>query len=106
MQYSPRTCEHEYEPWKAGSRVEKLILKDGRLTGVCTGSQDLPADAVILATGGKSYPSTGSTGEGYQLAERVGHTIVAARPALVPLETTGDDDLFKHLEDDETTTET
>ncbi len=45
------------------------------------------ADAVILATGGKSYPATGSTGEGYKLAEKVGHTINTPRPALVPLET-------------------
>ncbi len=48
-----------------------------------------PADAVIVATGGASYPATGSTGDGYRLAESVGHTIVPIRPALVPLETGG-----------------
>jgi predicted flavoprotein YhiN len=48
------------------------------------------ADAVIVATGGASYPGTGSTGDGYRLAEAVGHTIVPIRPALVPLETASD----------------
>jgi len=48
------------------------------------------AEAVIVATGGASYPATGSTGDGYWLAESVGHTIVPIRPALVPLETAGD----------------
>ena len=48
------------------------------------------ADAVIVATGGASYPETGSTGEGYQLAKLAGHSIVQIRPALVPLETRGD----------------
>jgi hypothetical protein len=48
------------------------------------------ADAVIIAAGGASYPSTGSSGDGYRLAESVGHTIVPIRPALVPLETAGD----------------
>ncbi len=48
------------------------------------------ADAVIIATGGASYPETGSTGDGYQLAELAGHSIVRIRPALVPLETRGD----------------
>ena len=50
----------------------------------------MTCDAVILATGGASYPDTGSTGDGYRLAESVGHTIVPIRPALVPLETGGD----------------
>lgn len=47
------------------------------------------ADCVILATGGASYPGTGSTGDGYRLAQAVGHTIIPIRPALVPLETAG-----------------
>jgi predicted flavoprotein YhiN len=51
---------------------------------------DIRADAVIVATGGASYPATGSTGDGYRLAESVGHAIVPIRPALVPLETAGD----------------
>jgi len=47
------------------------------------------ADAVILATGGASYPATGSTGDGYRLARTAGHTVVPIRPALVPLITAG-----------------
>ena len=46
----------------------------------------IPADAVVLTTGGASYPRTGSTGDGYALAREAGHTIVPPRPALVPLE--------------------
>jgi predicted Rossmann fold flavoprotein len=48
------------------------------------------AKAVILATGGASYPATGSTGDGYRMAQAVGHTVVPIQPSLVPLETTGD----------------
>jgi len=54
------------------------------------GVDEIHADAVVLATGGASYPLTGSTGDGYRLARAVGHTIVPPRPALVPLETAGD----------------
>lgn len=50
----------------------------------------IKGDAVILATGGASYPGTGSTGDGYRLAKALGHTIVPIRPALVPLDTAGD----------------
>ena len=52
---------------------------------VQTGAGDLLAHNVILTTGGKSYPRTGSTGDGYRLAQRLGHTLVAPRPTLVPL---------------------
>ncbi len=71
------------------TRVEALLLEDGGVAGVKCGTDELRADAVILATGGKSYPATGSTGDGYKLAEAAGHTIVPPRPALVPLETAG-----------------
>ena len=76
---------------RTGVAVEKLLLEGQQVVGV----QDLAgqiyrADAVILATGGASYPGTGSTGDGYRLAEAIGHTIVPIRPALVPLETAGD----------------
>jgi predicted Rossmann fold flavoprotein len=77
-----------------GSRVERLLAEEGRVVGVrvegaARGSEHR-ADRVIVATGGASYPATGSTGDGYRLAARVGHTIVPIRPALVPLETAGD----------------
>ncbi len=57
---------------------------------VC-GGKALGSEAVILATGGASYPATGSTGDGYRMAAAAGHAIVPIRPALVPLETAGGD---------------
>ncbi len=80
------------------SPVERLLVEGGRVVGVqVLRNQVFPqkpgfyrADAVIVATGGASYPATGSTGDGYRLAQAVGHTIVPIRPALVPLETAGD----------------
>lgn len=71
-------------------RVEKLIIEDNKLQGVQANGQKFLSNHVIIATGGKSYPATGSNGEGYELARYVGHTIVKARPALVALETEGD----------------
>jgi predicted Rossmann fold flavoprotein len=72
------------------SPVEGLMINDGRIAGVICGGREIIGDAVILATGGASYPATGSTGDGYFLARAAGHTIVPIRPALVPLETAGD----------------
>ena len=72
-----------------GQRVEKLFVEDLSIRGVQANGQEFRADKVILATGGKSYPATGSNGEGYELARSVGHSIVPVRPALVPLETSG-----------------
>jgi predicted Rossmann fold flavoprotein len=73
------------------SPVEQLVVEGGRVVGVqVTRRRVYHADAVIVATGGASYPATGSTGDGYRLGESVGHTIVPIRPALVPLETAGD----------------
>jgi predicted Rossmann fold flavoprotein len=72
------------------ARVEQLLMENGRVLGVICNGDEIKADAVILTTGGASYPLTGSTGDGYVLAESVGHGIVPIRPALVPLETAGD----------------
>lgn len=69
------------------SHVSKLLLGQGRVTGLVVNEQPLHCDAVVICTGGASYPATGSTGDGYRLAAEVGHTIVPPRPALVPLET-------------------
>ena len=78
-------------------RVKRLELEEGRVTGVMDENGiRYPADAVIVTTGGASYPRTGSTGDGYELARQAGHTIVPPRPALVPLET--DDDRLKSLQ--------
>lgn len=69
------------------SRVVKLDLEDnGRLRGVVlSDGQRIGAHAAIIATGGASYPGTGSSGDGYELARQAGHSIVPVRPALVPL---------------------
>ncbi len=75
---------------RCGHRVEKLLVENQIIQGVQANGQKIRALKVILATGGKSYPATGSNGEGYELARSVGHTITAPRPALVPLETEGD----------------
>lgn len=74
---------------RCGHRVEKLLLEGKIIKGIQANSQEFKAGKVILATGGKSYPATGSNGEGYELARSVGHTISKVRPALVPLETDG-----------------
>jgi predicted flavoprotein YhiN len=68
-----------------GVRVTSIQVDGGRVTGIQTGQCIYPAAAVILATGGASYPGTGSTGDGYRMAEAVGHNIVKLRPSLVPL---------------------
>ena len=73
---------------RLNSTVRCLKAQDGRITGAeLSDGSFLPADAVILACGGLSYPSTGSTGDGYRFAEALGHTIVPASPVLVGLET-------------------
>jgi len=73
-----------------GEKVEKIVVEDNQVRGVFSNGKFIQADRVILATGGKSYPATGSTGDGYELAKQVGHSLVPDRPALVPLETRGD----------------
>lgn len=68
------------------TKVIEILVKDGQVTGVKTISGVYPADAVILAAGGASYPGTGSDGGGAKLAAKLGHKIVPLRPSLVPLE--------------------
>lgn len=86
----------ERELWRLRVRIlreraAEITAEDGRVTGVQTDRQHHPADAVVLATGGVSYPGTGSTGDGYAMAAALGHTIVPPRGSLVPLES-GDAD--------------
>ena len=86
-----------FEQWLKGlsveihtdTPVEALILADRHICGVRTKNKEILADRVILATGGASYPLTGSTGDGYRLAEQAGHRLVPIRPALVPIVTAG-----------------
>jgi predicted Rossmann fold flavoprotein len=72
-----------------GRRATELQVEDGSIRGLeCVGPrgmEEYPADAVLIATGGMSYPGTGSTGDGYALAKQVGHSIVEPRPSLVPM---------------------
>jgi len=70
---------------KTGVCCEQLMITDGRIAGVQTDSGDFYAGSVVVATGGKSYPLTGSTGDGYRLAEQVGHTVTTLRPSLIPI---------------------
>jgi len=70
---------------KRNAGVRQILIENGRVTGVRTSREVYPTSVVILATGGASFPATGSTGDGYCLASELGHTIVPLRPALVPL---------------------
>lgn len=72
-------------------RVRAILTENERVCGVQTEDETLRSDWVILATGGVSYPATGSTGDGYEMARALGHTVVPPEGSLVPLETEGDD---------------
>lgn len=73
------------------ARVSELIVRDGEIAGVRTDRGEIMCRAAIICTGGVSYPRTGSTGDGYKMAEMTGHTVIPPRPSLVPLESA---DLF------------
>ncbi len=66
-------------------RVSGLIIEDGKCCGVTAGKDEFRSESVLIACGGKSYPNTGSNGDGYALAEMAGHTITEIKPSLVPL---------------------
>ena len=74
---------------KLGVEVKEILYENGRAAGVrvqdAMGERCIAADAVIVATGGLSYPVTGSTGDGYRMAEKAGHTLLPSVPSLVPL---------------------
>lgn len=90
-------CKHEGVQTITNFQVEQLIEDDGKVIGVRgklneeheTKVISYFADKIIIATGGLSYPATGSTGDGYELAKSVGHTVNTLSPSLVPLETEG-----------------
>lgn len=69
------------------TKVKEILVEDNIVKGVKTEKEIINTDKVILATGGKSYPLTGSTGDGYVMAQKLGHTITKINPSLVPLET-------------------
>ena len=72
---------------QTGYTVQSILTEDNRVIGVVCGTETLKADAVVLATGGLSYPGTGSTGDGYRMAKELGHSVTPLAPALIPLET-------------------
>ncbi len=72
---------------KIWERAVEILAENGEVTGVKTEKRIIKADSVILATGGASYPLTGSTGDGYKMAKRLGHTVTPIKPSLVPLVT-------------------
>lgn len=73
------------------ARAKAVLTCDGAVSGVRTEQGDIACKWVILATGGLSYPTTGSTGDGYRMAQALGHTVTACEGSLVPLETAGQD---------------
>lgn len=68
-------------------RVDGLCMENGRCIGVRSGNAERFAESILLATGGASYPRTGSKGDGYRLAMQAGHTVISPQPSLVPIET-------------------
>lgn len=73
------------------ARVKHILTKDGHVTAVETENGKISAGWVILAVGGMSYPATGSTGDGYDMAAELGHTVIPPEGSLVPLEIAGND---------------
>ena len=67
------------------TRVQKILVQNGEVLGVRTEKEIIQTDKIILATGGKSYPLTGSTGDGYLIVKNIGHKVTEIRPSLVPL---------------------
>ena len=76
---------------RAGAKIlnkaaQKIIVENGKISGViCNGGEHFSADAVVLATGGASYPLTGSTGDGYKMAQSLGHTVTELKASLIPI---------------------
>ena len=72
--------------YKLNTKVEKVLIKNNEVIAIRTNKEIIQTNKIILATGGKSYPLTGSTGDGYKIAKDIGHTIVTIKPSLVPME--------------------
>lgn len=75
---------------RLNTAVSAVCYADGAVTGVRTGGAFLPAEAVVVATGGLSYPQTGSTGDGYRFAAQAGHTVLPGKPSLISFVTEED----------------
>lgn len=87
-------CE-DYGVNRIFSKVTEIITEDGAVKGVKCSSRTYFAPSVLIATGGKSYPGTGSDGDGYRFAEELGHTVTDIKPSLVPIES--DDDYCREM---------
>ena len=87
-------CE-DYGVNRIFSKVTEMITEDGAVKGVKCGSRTYFAPSVLIAKGGKSYPGTGSDGDGYRFAEELGHTVTDIKPSLVPIES--DDDYCREM---------
>ena len=81
-----RACREAGVEILLGTQVQSVISEDGHVRGVRTAQREFSCDAVIVATGGLSYPSTGSTGDGYRFAQEAGHSVVQPIPSLVGIE--------------------
>ena len=81
---------------KTNSPVKEIIAENKKIVGVNVGDKIFKADNYILATGGASYPATGSSGDGFKFARRLGHTVTEILPALVPLEV--EEDFVRELQ--------
>lgn len=80
-------CRAKGVKFKYSAKVEDITAQEGKVVSVRTqDGREYQCDSVIVATGGASYPGTGSTGDGYDFARNLGHTIIKLKPALVPLE--------------------
>lgn len=81
-------CENNGVKIHTGKAVADILNENGHVSGIrLSGGTEVPGDSVILCTGGSSYKGTGSTGDGYKIAARLGHTVTELRPALVPIVT-------------------
>lgn len=82
-----REMEHQGVQVYLKSPVKRLQIEDGKVTGIVLQSgQKIAGDACIVATGGLSYPITGSTGDGFEFAKKAGHKVTECLPSLVPME--------------------
>ena len=75
---------------RLNTRVDEVLTQNGTVRGIRIGGETLPCDAIVVATGGISYPQTGSTGDGYAFARATGHTVEEPTASLVPLVTEED----------------
>ena len=70
---------------RLNEEVKEILVKENKIVGVKTKNENVMCDKIILATGGKSYPGTGSNGQGYEMAKKIGHTIIEPQGSIVPL---------------------